>query len=318
MPNPERHPIRGYLAIATATFLWGASATLGKAVFTGRLFGGPLPPIDPMVLAQTRVSFSLLVLFPVLLALRGRGGLALPRRDLGHSMLLGTAGITGSNYFYYLAIEKTTVATAIILQYTAPVLVLLYMVARRLQRPTLQRVFAVAAAVAGSMLAIGLGSDEQLRLNPLGVGAALGAALCFAFYNVQGHSLLVRHDRWRVMTYALIGASAFWLAVNPPWKLAAASYSGAQWLFLFVFALGSWLLPFSFYFLGLHYLDATRAVVTSCLEPVFAIVIAHLYVDETLGFVQVIGIVVVLAATIVIQLPEKNEAAAAAAAPPGR
>jgi len=39
-------------------------------------------------------------------------------------------GVAVSNYFYYVAIQKTNVATAIILQYTAPVWVLLYVVAR--------------------------------------------------------------------------------------------------------------------------------------------------------------------------------------------
>jgi len=68
----------------------------------------------------------------------------------------------------------------------------------------------------------------------------------------------------------------------------------------------SMLLPFSFYFAGLQYLDATRAIVTSCLEPVFAILIAAAFLGEGLGPLQVVGVVVVLTASIVVQLPEKS------------
>jgi drug/metabolite transporter (DMT)-like permease len=65
------------------------------------------------------------------------------------------------------------------------------------------------------------------------------------------------------------------------------------------------LLPFSFYFAGLQYLDATRAIVTSCLEPVFAMVLAALFVGESLQPVQGVGIAVVLIATVLVQLQSR-------------
>ena len=55
-------------------------------------------------------------------------------------MALGIFGIAESNFFYYFAISKTTVATAIIIQYiAAPIFVLLYMLARGRQRATATR-----------------------------------------------------------------------------------------------------------------------------------------------------------------------------------
>jgi len=304
----ETHPIRGYLAIAGAAFCWGGAATLGKLVFTGRLLGGAVTAIDPLILAQTRTSFSLVVLLPLLAAIRGGRALAMPAGDVLRCFVVGVAGVAASNFLYYFAIEKTTVATAIILQYTAPVWVLLYMVVRKLQHATLQRVLAVAAAVIGAALAIGMIGHGRLRLNPLGVLAALGAAFAFAFYNVFGHGLVARYERWRVLTYVLLGAALFWLVVNPPWKIAAAHYSGTQWGFLFVFACTSVLLPFSLYFTGLQYLDATRAIVTSCLEPVFAILFAATFVAERLSWLQGVGVALVVVATIIVQLPERKGA----------
>ncbi|HEV2021220.1 MAG TPA: EamA family transporter [Terriglobales bacterium] len=300
------HPIRGYLYIAAAGLLWGLTASLGKAVFTQRLVSAAQSPIDPLILSQTRTTISFLVLAPVLLLVRGRAALAISRKDFGRTLLLGTLGIAASNYFYYLAIEKTTVATAIVLQYTAPGWVLLYMLARHQQRPTLRRVGAVLMAVAGSALAIGVAGQGKIKLDAVGIAAALAAAFSFAFYNVYGHKLLETNERWKIITYTLLGAALFWLVVNPPWKIIAAHYSGEQWLFLAVFAMLSMLLPFSFYFAGLQYLAATRAIVTSCLEPVFAILIAAAFLGEGLGPLQVVGVVVVLAASIVVQLPEKS------------
>ena len=305
-PSPSK-PLRGYLYIATATFLWGVAATLGRAAFTGRLLpaGQTSHPIDPLILSQTRTTFSFIVLLGALLLLRGGARLRLPGADLGRMFLLGVLGVAASNYFYYLAIQRTNVATAIILQYTAPVWVLLYAVAHGQQKATLQRIAAVTLALAGIALVIGVFGSRQFRLDKLGVTVALLAAFSFAFYNIGGHSVLERYDRWTVLLYVIMSASLFWLIINPPWKIAAAHYSGAEWVFLLVFSLISVLAPFAFYFAGLQHLEPTRAIVVSCLEPVFSILIAAIALGEIIRPVQGIGIALVLVAILVVQSPDR-------------
>ena len=313
----KAHPVRGYVFIASAALLWGVAATLGRAAFTGNLLpsGQALQPIDPLILSQSRTTISFLVLLPVLLSRRGWRKLTLPASDFGRTLALGILGVAASNYLYYLSIQKTNVATAIVLQYTAPVLVLVYMVVRGLQRATGQRVVAVGLAVLGSALAIGIVGAGGFRLDPIGVMAALLAAVSFAFYNIAGHRLLARYDRWIVLLYTTFSAAAFWMFVNPPWKLAAAHYSGEQLAFLAVFAVVSMLAPFSLYFAGLQYLEPTRAIVVSCLEPVFSIVLAALLLGEGLRPVQALGIVLVLAAIVIVQLPERVGGECAAVEP---
>ena len=289
------------------------SASLGRAVFTGKL---PLPgeashPIDPLILSQTRTSFALLVLLPLLVGRRGWQRLKLPTSDLIQCLILGMLGVAASNYFYFVAIQKTSVAIAIVLQYTAPVWVLLYVVARGQQKVSLQKVAAVLVAVAGIFLAIGMiggKSAAPLRLDSYGLIAAVLASFSFAFYNVGGHSILARHDRWRVLVWTLTSAAVFWLIVNPPWKVVAAHYTPAQWAFLFVFSMVSVLGSFSLYFLGLQHLEPTRAIIASCLEPVFSILLAAVLLGEVVRPIQTLGIVLVLSAIVIVQLPGREAA----------
>ncbi|MGA2413591.1 MAG: EamA family transporter [Candidatus Sulfotelmatobacter sp.] len=311
--TPPVHPLRGYFFIASAAFLWGVSAALGRALFTGRLpfFNAALRPIDPLILSQTRTTFSLLVLLPILAGSQGWQRIKMPTRDLAHCFLLGTLGVAVSNYFYYVAIQRTNVATAIIVQYTAPVWVLMYVVARRQQKLSLQKVTAVALAVTGIALVIGVigshsRSGKALRLDSYGLIAALLASFSFAFYNVAGHRILARYDRWRVLIWTLAASALFWLFVNPPWTIFAARYSMAQWLFLFVFSMISVLGAFSLYFLGLQHLEPTRAIIASCLEPVFSIVLAAVLLGEILRPIQTLGIVFVLAAIVIVQRPSRG------------
>jgi drug/metabolite transporter (DMT)-like permease len=311
------HAARGYLFIAAATFFWGFSATLGRAVFTGRLMAGGqgLRPIDPLILAQSRATIALLILLPIL-RLKGSSSLRVRSSHLAQFFLLGILGLAASNYFYYLAVQKTSVATAIVLQYVAPVWVLLYMLARRFQRPTVRRISGVVLAVLGCGLAVGELAAQSgfpwlvlsgIRFNTLGVVGAELAAISFAFYNVYGQHLLQIYDRWTVLVYSLLGAVVFWQLVNPPWKVIAQHYSGGQWLFMAVFAVTSMLVPFSLYFTGLQHLDPTRAIVTACLEPVWAILLTALILRELVSPMQVVGMVVVLSATILVQWPESHD-----------
>ena len=81
--TPRPHPLRGYFYIASAAFLWGISATLGRAAFTGHLLpgGASLKTIDPLILSQSRATLSLAVLLPVLLARRGASALRVRHQE---------------------------------------------------------------------------------------------------------------------------------------------------------------------------------------------------------------------------------------------
>ena len=273
------------------------------------LAGEAIHPIEPLILSQTRTSFSLIVLLPILVGRRGLQRIKLPTRDLVQCLVLGMLGVAASNYFYYVAIQKTSVAIAIIVQYTAPVWVLLYVVARGQQKLSLQKVVAVAVAITGIALTIGMvggKSASALRLDSYGFIAALLASFSFAFYNVGGHRILARYDRWRVLVWTLLSASVFWLFVNPPWKIAAVHYALSQWTFLLVFSMISVLGPFSLYFLGLQHLEPTRAIIASCLEPVFSILLAAALLGEGVRSIQTLGIVLVLSAIVIVQLPGRG------------
>ena len=318
VPGPHaRHPLRGYLYIMTASFLWGVAATLGRFVFTTQPSspGGAGAVIDPLILSQTRVTFTFGVLLSVFVWRRGWESLRVPRSDLRRLLVLGVV-LGASNFTYYIAIQRTNVATAIMLQYTAPVWVLIYLVMRGKEKPSARQVMGVAMAMCGIPLLIDIFGQAGLRLDQIGVAMALLSAFAFAFYNVSGHGVLARYDRWLVLTYVTGAAAVFWLLLNPPWKVLAAHYSPAQWGFLALFAVISALGPFTFYAAGLQHLEPTRAMIAACSEPVFSIAIAAVALGEAVRPVQALGIVLVLAAIIVVELPVRNRRTAPAAVEP--
>jgi drug/metabolite transporter, DME family len=301
-PGKQLGSLRGFVYIGVAAFFWGLSASLGRAAFTGRLLpNSGIRSVDPLILSQCRTSFSFLAVAVGLIARRGIKSLRVPWRDVANLFVLGLAGVAASNYFYYLAIQRTNVATAIIVQYTAPVWVLLYMVARGAERLTISKIGSVLLAITGIALVIGLFRHGGIQLDAIGVVAALVAAFSFAYYNIGGHYILARYDRWTVLLYTTLAASLFWIIVDPPNKIMAAHYSATTWLFLAVFSFLSVLLPFTFYFAGLELLVPTKAIIASCLEPVFSILIAAIALKEVVAPVQAVGIAMVLSAIVLAQ-----------------
>jgi drug/metabolite transporter (DMT)-like permease len=183
--------------------------------------------------------------------------------------------------------------------------VLIYMVMRGRERATVQKSAAALVAMIGTALAIGV-FHSNVQLSAVAIASALLASFGYAFYNIAGQGLVTRNHPFTVMFYVLLSSALLWLVVDPPWRLLEQHYSREQWEFLFAFACLSMVLPYMLYLSGLKYLDPTRAVITSCLEPVFAILFAVLFVNEALRALQVAGIVAVLVATVMVQIKPRS------------
>jgi hypothetical protein len=112
--------------------------------------------VDVVILTQTRLTISFLLMAAAFLLFR-RDLLVINVRDLYKFFLLGVIGELGSMFTYYFTIEQTNVATAILLQYLAPLFVLAYAAISRTERLTTLKVmlgfsFAGSLAIAGNDL----------------------------------------------------------------------------------------------------------------------------------------------------------------------
>src|SRR6185437_14800192 len=155
--QPPQRPVvaslAGVLLYSCCHFLLGRRCHRGQSHFQCPRLCCSRQNLAPRPV-QARTTFAVAVLGIFLILRYGPRFFRIGRRDLLLCALTGTLGLAGSNYFYYLAIEKATVAIAITLQYTAPVWVLITMVLRGRDRFTLVRVSAVLLALTGIALAI--------------------------------------------------------------------------------------------------------------------------------------------------------------------
>jgi drug/metabolite transporter (DMT)-like permease len=261
-------------------------AILAKLLFRDR-------GVEPVTLVAARFYLATLTLLAMLVV-------AFPRRlrigwsDWWAAAAVGVVGLLTNQFLYFLAIRLTNVATAVLLQYQAPILVALYalLIQRERLRPRL--LAALGLGIAGSGLVVRVYDPAVLRLNLAGVAAGLGTACAFAYYILASRAALRRLDSWTLLTYAYLAGSLVWVGVLPPWALPArVPDPSVWWAFLAVATLGT-VVPFGLFIRALTILPATQASIAGLLEPVVASAAAYLLLGEALLPLQILGGVMVL------------------------
>ena len=284
---------RGYAMVVTAAVCWGVMATVAKLLFRDR-------GVDPLILVVVRAYLATLTLFLVL-GLLCPARLRIGRRDVWSAVVVGVVGLAMNNFFYFQALHLTSVATALLLQYQAPILVALYAVLVQRERLRGRIFLAMALALLGCGLVVRAYDLALLRPNLLGVLAGLGGACGFAFYILASRSALRTLNAWTLLTYAYFSAALTWTVVVPPWQLLSFGFDWGIWgAFLAVATIGT-VVPFGLFISGLKFLPPTQASIVSMLEPVVAAVVAYFLLGETLIPLQILGGALVLAGVVMVQ-----------------
>lgn len=305
--------LRGYFAVTSAAVLWGIAGTLAKYLFASK-------SIPPFLLVQVRMALAFVVLAVVLGVIAPRS-LKIAWRDLKYLSLFGIGGMAAVQFTYLFAISETNVATAIFLQYLAPVLTAIYswlFEGLRLDRPLL---ITLSLAIAGSYLLV-FGTNAQLLVSPLGLAAGLGSAVALSFYSIYGAKRVGALSPWALLCYGLGLGSLFWVlvdvgfwAVGRPVVSLAPLADPSLWLFFGYLATLATIVPFGLFLSGLRWISPTHATITGMLEPVTGGVAAYLFLGESLQGVQVLGGGLIVGAVILLQALRQQPEPAKVSAP---
>lgn len=273
----------------------GAAALFGFGGITAKLaFEAGFAPSE---LAELRIIFSFLLLLALMLVLR-RGELRVRRDQLGLLALFGIAGIGGVQLSYYEAIQRLPIGVALVIQYTAPLLLLIY--ARLTGKRVGARLWLAAlVAIAGCALVVGL-HDESLRaVNAVGALLSVLTAVIFAVYFTLAERVLAVHRPWTALLYGLGFALVAWAVVRPVWLLPWAQV-GSSWPLIAGIAVLT-VIPFGLTLGAVSLIPAARVGLTATFEPVVAAVAAYFILAESLAPLQLVGGAIVLAGIVLAQ-----------------
>ncbi len=306
----RRGRLVGYALATLAATCWATGGLAAKWLFTpldGNTAQWPIPPlgiaIDPIMLSASRAMLAFGMLFAYLLIAR-RGALRIHAKDLPFLAFFGVVGLALVHFTYFKAISLTSVATAILLEYLAPILVLIVSVAVLRDKFTWSLPLSVGLSVSGCALVVGAVGGTGLEVSAAGLFWGLSAAVFFAGYTLMGRWAAHRYSSWTLLTYGLGAATLFWWAVlGGPGPVFASLRDGRTLAAVTFIAFTSTVVPFGAFLKALRHIRATEASVTSTLEPVLAAVAAWVLFRESLTLTQILGGILVIAAILVSQAP---------------
>jgi len=288
---------------ACAAALWAVNGGVSKVILESG--------VSALRLSQVRSGGALVGLVLVLLVIAPER-LRVRRGELPFLAVFGIAGLAFVQWFYFLAIHRLALGIALLLQYTAPLLVALW--ARyAYHEPVRRRIWiALALALAGLALIVDVRGDG--RVSTAGVAFAAVAALTYALYLLMAERELGRRDTLSLLAWGFLFASLFWTVVAPLWSFPAGRAGDSVSLLgnldawhAPVWALMAWvivpgtILPFVLLVSALRHLPATRVGIIAMLEPVVATMVGWAWLDESLAAVQLAGAAVVLGAILLAQ-----------------
>ena len=251
---------------------------------------------------ELRLLFAIALLGPWLLLRRPRA-LRVDRADWGYFLVLGLFGVAAIQSTYYYAIARLGVGIAILLQYLAPSIIVLYDRARG-RRPSARTFVAVLAAIAGTALLVGGVDARAAQARPFDWMVGLASAFAFAFYIAFSKRGLARYPPETVLLYTFLVAAVLWAIVTPPWRIAAAGYDAPLWGMFITLGICSTLVPFALFYAGLRRLPAAQASIVATLEPVVAVLSAAIFLGEGLRPFQWAGAALVLVASVLAGTPQ--------------
>lgn len=252
---------------------------------------------------------ALVLLIPTVLALRGKAPVV--RRNLGMIAAYGLLAVAATQLCYFQAVAVMDVGVALLVEYTAPVAVVLWLWIRRGERPTARSAFGAAIAFAGLVLMLDVLTGA--RIDPVGILWALGAMTgAAAYFLLSGRAdtglppIALAGSGLLVGALGLTAAGA--VGILPmAWTTADVAYRfGTVPWFVPVLAVGILATALA-YVLGIastRMLGSRVASFVALAEVVAALLFGWLLLGQLPGPWQLAGGALVLAGVVVVKLGE--------------
>jgi len=291
---------------------------LGIALFSSAVFGtsGSFAKSmletgwSPGAAVTVRLTGAALILaIPAVMALRGRWHQL--KENWLTILLFGLIGVAGCQLFYFNAVARLSVGVALLLEYLAPVMIVLWLWISSRRKPR-------ALTAAGALLSLGglvlvLDLTGAVKVDFVGVLWGMAAAVCLVIYFFITAK---ENDTLPPLVLAsgglLVGALVMWLVGLL--GLLPMTFSTADT------TLGPWTVPWWVSVVGLIILATVLAYVSgimaarslgskvasfvSLTEVLFAVIWAWLLLGELPGPIQLLGGLLIVGGVVLVRVDE--------------
>jgi len=281
---------KGLFLVITGAFFWGIGGTVAKKLFQQY-------SIDVNWLVTTRLLIAGLFLLSVKFFGKERSqilGVWKSRRTALQLMIFGLVGMLGVQYTYMASIQNGNAAVATLLQYLAPIMIIVYLILRRQSVLTRKDLLTVLLALMGCYFLLTNGSFSQLSVPPLAVFWGILSGVALAFYTLYAVPLLKQFDSLVIVGWAMLIGGFALSFIHPPWQMDFKSLTPEAYLYLIFVIIFGTMIAFWFYIESLQSLLPKESSLLGSVEPLAAVLTTVFWLKETFGIFQWIGTACIL------------------------
>ncbi|MFB2119674.1 DMT family transporter [Parapedobacter sp. 2B3] len=286
------------MALFAAT-LWGVSGTAGQFLFQQRAVG-----VEWLMAVRMLGAGSLLLLLGIVQKDSHVWSIWHERGDRLRLLVFGIAGMLTVQYTYFAAIKHSNAATATILQFSAPVMIAIYLAARYGKRLNLFGYLAVLSGILGAFLLVTHGRLDTLAISPLALALGIASAVSLALYTLMPGKLLRKYSAVSVIGWGLFIGGVAISFVKPPWHADGVwdVYTRVNVLFVVVFGT---LIPFYMYLRAVQIIGGQKASLLTSAEPLSATLIAVLWMGVPFQTVDWLGALLIVATVFLLAVDKR-------------
>ncbi len=302
-PQVTAHAVSGLGFALVSAVTFGLSGALARGLLeTGW---------SPGAVVLIRIGIAAVIVAPfAVVALAGRWHVV--RRNAGIVVAYGLLAVAGAQFCYFSAVQHMQVGPALLIEYTAPAAVVVWLWLRQGERPGVVTLLGAGVAAVGLILVLDVVSGASVNLPGVlwALAAMVGAAAYF---------LISADESTGIPPIALaggglvVGASALgFLAVVGLLPMeanaAATTYAGAEvawWVPLLVLGVVTAAIAYVTGIAAIRRLGSRVASFVALTEVVAGVVWAWVLLDELPRPIQLFGGVLILAGVVAVKLGEK-------------
>ena len=288
---------RSELLLILSALMFASNGIASKLLLDGH--------ITPWRLAQIR-AISACAILAIYLWRKAPITFRIKRSEILPLVSYGVLGIAMVQALYFLAISRMHVSIALLIEFTAPVWIVVYL--RVIKRKHVPNQMWLALLLALSGLALIAQIWDGLTLDGIGVIAGFGASFMLAYYFLCGEALSENRDNQSITMWGFFFAGLAWCLVLPVWSFpfdvfmesiplegALEGNSAPGWVLILYVVLVGTIFPYLCVMVGLRNLKASTTSAFGLLEPIFVGIIAWFWLAESWTVIQLAGGVVVIA-----------------------
>lgn len=253
------------------------------------------------LLASVRGVFGSLVLLLIGLAAKKRLSLTNVKKNI---KILLTAGIAiGFNWILlFEAYRFTTVAVATVCYYLAPVFIAVLSAIVFKEKLTAVKIICIAVSLAGTVFVSGVSKTGVNKTTIIGAALGIGAAVFYAAAVTLNKRLkdISSVDATTVQLFIAGIAVLPYAFIKSDWGVG--SFSLKQLAALIIIVVVHTGIAYAMYFSAVHKLDGQTAAVLSYIDPMTAIVLSALVLNEKMTVMSIIGAAMILCSTLISEI----------------